>query len=113
MSDAVLVYQGNELASYGFGDPHPFGFDRHDAFQGELAAAGLGDAISFGRPHRASVDELMLFHTAEYINMVSMKCAAGPGISGRGRHTGIARHIRGRVGGGGHDPRGRRCGHAR
>lgn len=84
MSDQVLVYQGNELASYGFGDPHPFGFDRHDVFQNELAGASLGDAISFGRPHRASVDELRLFHTADYINLVSMKCAQGHGFLDEG-----------------------------
>ena len=44
MSDSVLVYKGDELASYGFGDPHPFGFDRHDVFQDELESAGF-DAL--------------------------------------------------------------------
>lgn len=80
MSDSVLVYKGSELASYGFGDPHPFGFDRHDVFQNELAAAGLGAAISFGRPRRASVDELLLFHSADYINLVSLKSSLGQGF---------------------------------
>ena len=62
MSDSVLVYKGSELASYGFGDPHPFGFDRHDVFQNELVAAGLDDKVEFGRPRRASVDDLLLWH---------------------------------------------------
>jgi acetoin utilization protein AcuC len=84
MSDSVLVYRGTELASYGFGDPHPFGFDRHDIFQNELASAGLGEAISFGQPHRASVDELLLFHTADYINLVSMKSTLGEGFLDEG-----------------------------
>lgn len=75
----MLVYRGTELASYGFGDPHPFGFDRHDVFQNELAAAGLGAAIDYAHPRRASVDELMLFHTADYINLVSIKSAEGRG----------------------------------
>jgi acetoin utilization protein AcuC len=79
MSDSVLVYKGSELASYGFGDPHPFGFDRHDVFQNELAQAGLGDGIAYAAPRRASVDELLLFHTADYINLVSKKSSEGRG----------------------------------
>ncbi len=75
----MLVYKGSELASYGFGDPHPFGFDRHDVFQNELVAAGLDDKVEFGRPRRASVDELLLFHTADYIDLVSRKSAEGRG----------------------------------
>jgi acetoin utilization protein AcuC len=79
MSDSVLVYKGEELASYGFGDPHPFGFDRHDVFQQELINAGLDAKVQFGRPRRANVDELLLFHTADYIDLVSRKSAEGRG----------------------------------
>jgi len=84
MSDPVLVYKGYELANYGFGDPHPFGFDRHDVFQEELATTDIGDRIEFGAPRRASVDELMLFHTADYIDMVSRKSAEGRGYLDEG-----------------------------
>ncbi|MCH7636067.1 MAG: acetoin utilization protein AcuC [Proteobacteria bacterium] len=80
MSDSVLVYKGSELASYGFGDPHPFGFDRHDVFQDELESAGFDGAIQYGRPRRASVDDLLLFHTADYIDMVSKKSSEGRGF---------------------------------
>ncbi|TDJ13605.1 MAG: acetoin utilization protein AcuC, partial [Gammaproteobacteria bacterium] len=79
MSDSVLVYKGSELASYGFGDPHPFGFDRHDVFQDELESAGFDGAIQYGKPRRASVDDLLLFHTADYIDMVSKKSSEGRG----------------------------------
>lgn len=75
----VRVFRGDELAGYGFGDDHPFGPDRHDVFQEELARAGLGDAIEFGEPRRASVDELTLFHSAEYIDFVARKSADGGG----------------------------------
>jgi acetoin utilization protein AcuC len=84
MSDPVLVYKGNELASYGFGDPHPFGFDRHDVFQDELAKAELGERVLYGTPRRASVDDLLLFHTADYINLVSKKSAEGRGFLDEG-----------------------------
>jgi acetoin utilization protein AcuC len=80
MSDSVLVYKGRELASYGFGDPHPFGFDRHDVFQRELINAGLGEQVEFGMPRRASVDDLLLFHTADYIDLVSRKSSEGRGF---------------------------------
>lgn len=78
MNQPVLVYKGEQLASYGFGDSHPFGNDRHDVFQDELADAALSN-IEYGHPRRASVDELLLFHTAEYIDKVSRLSTAGRG----------------------------------
>ena len=77
--ERVLVYKGDSIAGYGFGDPHPFGTDRHDAFHNELAAADLGDAIDFRHPRPALVDELALFHSADYIDKVSRLSAAGEG----------------------------------
>ncbi|MDH4054207.1 MAG: acetoin utilization protein AcuC [Gammaproteobacteria bacterium] len=79
MSDKVLVYKGTEIAAYGFGDPHPFGTDRHDVFHAELAEAGLNEMIEFGHPRPALVDELALFHTADYIDKVSRMSVAGKG----------------------------------
>ena len=90
MSDPVLVYKGNELASYGFGDPHPFGYDRHDVFQDELAKAELGERVLYGTPRRASVDDLLLFHTADYINLVSKKSAEGRGFLDEGDTPALA-----------------------
>ena len=79
MSDKVLVYRGQALASYGFGEPHPFGYDRHEAFQNELVRAGLDGWIEYAEPRHASVDELLLFHTADYIEKVSRMSAEGKG----------------------------------
>ncbi len=76
----TFVYKGDALANYGFGDEHPFGVDRHDAFQTELANAQLGTAIQFADPRRASVDELALFHTREYIDRVSKMSQEGRGF---------------------------------
>lgn len=75
----VLVYKGDKLASYGFGDPHPFGLDRHDVFHDELAAAEFGESIEYAAPRSASVDDLLLFHTADYIDKVSKMSAEGKG----------------------------------
>ena len=90
MSDSVLVYKGKEIASYGFGDPHPFGYDRHDVFQQELVDAGLDKQVEFGSPRRATVDELLLFHTADYINLVSRKSSEGRGYLDAGDTPAIA-----------------------
>jgi len=79
MSDTVLVYRGEEIAAYGFGDPHPFGTDRHDVFHPELDKAGLAESIDYGHPRPALVDELALFHTADYIDKVSRLSAIGKG----------------------------------
>ena len=84
MKSVVHVYKGDEIARYGFGDPHPFGTDRHDVFHKELAAANLGDSIHYAHPRRASVDELALFHTADYIDRVSRLSATGKGYLDEG-----------------------------
>jgi acetoin utilization protein AcuC len=76
----VYVYKGEALARYGFGDGHPFGPDRHEVFHEELRNASLGDSICYAEPRRASVDELALFHSADYINFVSKKSTEGKGF---------------------------------
>ncbi len=80
MSKNVLVYKGKEIAAYGFGDPHPFGTDRHDVFHNELESVGLAASVDFGHPRPALVDELALFHSAEYIDKVSRMSALGKGF---------------------------------
>jgi acetoin utilization protein AcuC len=77
---SVFVYRGTALANYGFGNDHPFGPDRHDAFHKELAGAGLGTAVHYAEPRRASVDDLALFHTPQYISRVSQLSREGRGF---------------------------------
>lgn len=76
---SVFVYRGDDLARYGFGADHPFGPDRHAVFHEELEAAALGAAVRYETPRTATVDELALFHTPEYIDMVSTRSALGQG----------------------------------
>lgn len=84
MAQPVLVYRGDAIAKYGFGDPHPFGLDRHGVFHDELEQAGLGDAIAYAEPGSASVDDLLLFHTPEYIDRVSRMSVEGKGFLDEG-----------------------------
>lgn len=76
----VFVYKGQAIASYGFGESHPFGPDRHDVFHEALSRADLADSIAYRDPRRASVDELVLFHTPEYIDFISKKSQDGIGF---------------------------------
>ena len=79
-SSPVFVYRGAALAEYGFGDDHPFGIDRHNVFHAALESLDLGTAIQYAEPASASVDDLALFHTPEYIDLVSRKSADGHGF---------------------------------
>jgi acetoin utilization protein AcuC len=80
MPSPVQVYKGEAIARYGFGDPHPFGTDRHDVFHAELAQSPLVDHVVYAHPRRASVDELLLFHTADHIDRVSRLSNEGEGF---------------------------------
>ena len=80
----VYVYKGDAIANYGFGEDHPFGHDRHAAFHTALAAAKLGNSIEYAVPRRASVDDLALFHTPDYIDHVSRMSQEGTGFLDQG-----------------------------
>lgn len=80
MTAPVLVYKGEEIARYGFGDPHPFGTDRHDVFHSELAASAAAGNVSFAAPRRAEVTDLELFHTPDYVEFVSERSREGGGF---------------------------------
>ena len=78
-NSSCAVFRGQELAKYNFGDTHPFGPNRHKAFQEELISSRLSNAITFFEPSIATIDQLLLFHTADYINYVSKKSSNGHG----------------------------------
>jgi acetoin utilization protein AcuC len=82
--EPVYVYKGDALSRYGFGEDHPFGIDRHDVFQKELGNAKLGDRIEYHATRRATVDELALFHTPDYIARVSRMSQDGGGFLDEG-----------------------------
>ena len=79
-SNAVLLVSGDEIARYGFGDNHPFGPDRHEAFMRELHRCGLDGRVQRANPRDATRAELESFHTAEYIDFVRERSANGNGF---------------------------------
>lgn len=80
MVDQVIVISGEELASYGFPDGHPFGPDRHDVFMEELGRSPH-EARIVQRPSRmASRDEIEQFHTTGYVDRVRELSELGYGL---------------------------------
>ncbi len=75
----LAVVVSERLARYGFGDGHPFGPDRHSAFLREFNARGFDRRVRIIEPRIASEEELRSFHTAEYLDFVRERSAAGSG----------------------------------
>ena len=70
----------DELASYGFGEDHPFGPDRLAAFRQEFLQRGLDRRSMLLPPRRAALDDLALFHTPEYLELLARKSRTGSGF---------------------------------
>ena len=78
---AVTVGVCNDPAQarYGFGDGHPFGPDRFDAFWNEMRARGLDARVQPLAARAATRVELESFHSARYLDYVRQQCDAGAG----------------------------------
>ena len=79
MTPHVCVVAGERLARYGFGDGHPFGPDRHDAFLREFEARGLDRRAVVRETRAATAEELLAFHTAAYVELVRQRSLTGQG----------------------------------
>jgi len=73
----VCVHLGEALARYGFGQGHPFGPDRMDAFRRRMIERGLDRRVRVCEPVSAGRDALLRFHTAEYVDRVMQQSATG------------------------------------
>jgi acetoin utilization protein AcuC len=77
----VRVLAGEAIAGYGFGNGHPFGPDRHDAFLRALRERELDEKIWIEEPERpASRAELELFHTSRHVSFVERMSVEGIGF---------------------------------
>ncbi len=78
-SNTCLV-AGEKIARYGFGEGHPFGPDRHDAFIRELKAEQLDGAVEALEPRAATRSELETFHQSGYVELVADRSRTGQGF---------------------------------
>lgn len=75
----VQVYIGESLARYGFGEGHPFGPDRMDAFWNEAIKQGLDRKVVIADPVEAIEELIHRFHTSSYIERVKQLSKSGEG----------------------------------
>ncbi|MGH8227402.1 MAG: acetoin utilization protein AcuC [Steroidobacteraceae bacterium] len=80
MGTEVAVVTGERLARYGFPGGHPFGPDRHGAFLRELESRRLASRVLTLDPREATTDELLAFHTPQYLAHVRERSADGAGF---------------------------------
>ncbi len=76
---SVHVYAGEDIARYGFGNDHPFGLDRFDAFWHEFTKRGLQHRVQVNPPKQADQADIALFHTTNYIAKVKTMSQTGMG----------------------------------
>jgi acetoin utilization protein AcuC len=76
----VQLRIGAALARYGFGDDHPFGPDRSDAFWRAALSTALQQRVHAAPPVMADEAALRRFHTAAYIRRVQRQSETGDGF---------------------------------
>jgi acetoin utilization protein AcuC len=80
MSRSTILIAGEDLASYGFPNGHPFGTDRYGAFMTEVARSERFADLEQKPPRLATRAELEWFHTPAYIDRVIELSRRGSGL---------------------------------
>ena len=81
----ILVVKDENISSYGFGDNHPFGPDRHGAFHRYLTDSGISNLVHLAASGYIAVRaDIERFHTNEYIDRVIAHCQLGKGFLDNG-----------------------------
>jgi acetoin utilization protein AcuC len=78
----LTVMYGPTLLSYDFGPQHPFGATRVKVTLDLMQHVGLFEApqVKIVEPEEASREDLLLFHTREYVDFVQNACVRGYGF---------------------------------
>ncbi len=75
----VSVYIGDKLARYGFGSEHPFGTDRMSAFWDYAVQHGIHNQVLVKYPVDATDEQVLLFHSSDYLQHVKQCSSKGKG----------------------------------
>lgn len=81
---SCCVYLGDNLATYGFGDKHPFGPQRHHVFKAEFYRQKLDKRVDILLPAITDQKTLALFHTSHYIEKIIEQSKFGLGYLDKG-----------------------------
>jgi acetoin utilization protein AcuC len=80
----LTLYFGESLGRYGFGDGHPFGPDRIQAFWQETVKRGLDKQLTIAAPQQCTDTPLLAFHTEDYLSQVKQQSVTGSGYLDQG-----------------------------
>lgn len=84
MSTTVCVFNDKRLASYHFGEQHPFGPARFDAFNKAFVAQGLDQQVKSCEAVIATSEQIEWFHDHAYVEGVKLASLAGIGYLDQG-----------------------------
>ncbi len=84
MAAKVCVFNDQRLASYNFGEQHPFGPARFDAFNEAFIAQGLDQQVHTCEAVPASQDQIEWFHEHAYVENVKLASMTGSGYLDQG-----------------------------
>ncbi len=84
MSTGVCVFNDPKLASYNFGEQHPFGPARFDAFNDAFLAQGMDQQVMACEAVTATTEQLESFHEHAYVEGVKLASLAGIGYLDQG-----------------------------
>ena len=80
----VCVFNDPRLASYNFGEQHPFGPARFEAFNAAFIARGLDQRIQTCEALSATQAQIERFHDHDYVENVKLASLAGAGYLDQG-----------------------------
>jgi acetoin utilization protein AcuC len=75
----LMVFTGEVLGAYGFGEDHPFGPDRYTAFDQRYRELGLDKQVQESAPRIATQNIIERFHTHDYVELVKARSLSGDG----------------------------------
>jgi acetoin utilization protein AcuC len=76
----MYIYAGEALARYGFGEGHPLGPDRFNAFWQAFQRSELVKRCTIKAAVQGTAEDAQLFHSAEYVRRVRLLSKLGVGM---------------------------------
>jgi acetoin utilization protein AcuC len=84
VATAVCVFDDQRLANYNFGEQHPFGPARFDAFNNAFLERGFDQQVKSCEAVTATAEQIEWFHDHAYVEGVKLASLAGIGYLDQG-----------------------------
>lgn len=80
MTSSLGVISGPAIANYHFGDKHPFGPLRHQAFLDGMNRLGLNTRVNWLEPVSCNLEDLLAFHIEDFVERIRQGSDKGEGF---------------------------------